>query len=684
MVLSESQFQKLLDNETYIELLVQAFLHKSILFLGFSFYDPAIKYVFEQIENKFGAGAPGRHIALLPETNASELIQKANRLNISVVKYDAGNKHEKLWHGVTEYATSLSRIPCRAVISTNHPHSMAKQYLAACYARSSVVEDNVSLREIVLEGVLSEMLQDAKPKSIGLREIYEKARLTLGIKGKEISKLVDSSLKVLVDAKLARKHKDEGEREAKYAWIGETDSTASLDDALQILQTCILNRAHVQEGWKPPMHVADTTLRFLKEILHKRGWDLGAAFASGRAPDILSIHSLLAECSYRLTSLDMERIERTIESVFQRPTDQEARILGELGRVSFMLELAFQAPRTTLLYKTTLPRKLYFDTNVLLPTFVDGHPHNKIFKQTLRRLQDASIKASNKLQMLVFDGYLNEMICHRSAAVAYAKEAAKDFDAVARSDAIYHGSGNINVYVGAYVNSIEYGQPAGFERFLNRVAPYHTEAELRRWIEQQGFIVIGSPKTIIYGTLYGILEKCNANRLSHGKEPVLVEHDALQMGLLEADHDKSEKALFITADRQLFEDILNSDFGRLADFMVSHIGIVQLVDLIIGFKSDDRVLGELLWNSNISEPSKRIRSYLTVEALSKYDAALAMKMHEVIEAQSEVISKQLKREGANLDTFDPKARVNGLRALGTLESNFFTGMSEAIEKLRGD
>lgn len=681
IVLSENQFSRLLENDAYIDLLTQTILHKSLLFLGFSFYDPAIKFVLEQIDKRFGSSAPGRHMAILPETNASELIQKANRLNIKVVKYETANNHKALWDGVVEYTAFLRKKTTRVSVPTRHPYSATKQYLAACYARASVTSEVISLREIVIEGILSALLQAAQPKSLGMADIHEGTRNALGIKGKEVDKLVAGGLTALIQAKLVRKHKEEGQKGPRYAWIGVPDTTSSLDDALQTLKTSILNRAYVQEGWKPPKHVADVIGALLKEIIHKRGWDLGAAFASGRSPDITSIRPQLAECGYRLSAFDTERVERTIDSVFQRPTEQEAGILGELGRISFILELAFQAPRTTLLHKATLPRRLYFDTNVLLPAFVEGHPHYLTFRNTLRRMQEASTKASNKLQMLACSGYLNEMISHRNAALTYAREAADDFEAVARSDAMYHGPGNINVYVGAYVNALENGHPIGFEYFLNRVAPYRTEAELRRWMEAQGFIVVASQKNSTYGKLYSLLERCNATRLSHGKEPILVEHDALQMTLIEADHQKAEKALFVTADRQLYDDILASQFGHLSEFMVSHVGIVQLVDLLIGFKSDDRILGELLWSGNISEGSKRVRSYLTIETLSKYDAAIAMKMHSVVEAQSEAISKQLERAGANLDTLDPKARARAFRALGVLEANFFSGMSEAIEKL---
>lgn len=77
-----------------------------------------------------------------------------------------------------------------------------------------------------------------------------------------------------------------------------------------------------------------------------------------------------------------------------------------------------------------------------------------------------------------------------------------------------------------------------------------------------------------------------------------------------------------------------------------------------------------------------LKEWLTVEALSKYDAALAMTMHSVVEAQSEAIAQQLERDGADLDAPDPKARVKALKSLGALEANFFAGMSDAIQKIK--
>lgn len=681
MILSESQFRGLIDSEPYIDLLVQTFLNKQVLFLGFSFYDPAIKYVLEQIERRYGPASPGRHMAILPETNASELIQKASRLNITVVKYETASNHEALWDGISAYARYLKNTPARVTVPTDHPYAATKQYLAACYARVSVASEQTPLREIVIEGVLSAVLQGNYPKATNLPDLQERIRKALGLKGKEVDRLVDGALKELISAKLVRKHKRGVGTRVSFAWIGDTEATSPLKNAIETLNRCVCDRAYVQEGWQPPTHVSDAIGLFLQEVVHQRGWDLGAAFASGKAPDTVSFRTVLAECGQSLSTFDRQRVERTVESLFQRPTDQEASLLGELGRISFAVELAFQAPRSTLLHKATLPRRIYFDTNLLLPAFVEGHPHHHTYGDTLHRLLAASKSAGNGLQLLAYRGYLNEMISHKNAALAYALEAGEDFENLARSEAMYHGIGNISVYVGAYVNAVENGQSPGFESFLKRVAPYTTETELRRWIEKKGFVIVESPKNATYLEIYGILERRNAGKISNGKQPILVEHDALQLALLDADYQNGQKALFVTADRQLYDDIVATKFCHLSEFMVSQVGIVQLVDLLVGLKSGNRELGALLWSNKVSERAQRIRSYLTVEALNKYDAALAMNMHDIVETQSEAIATQLEREGVDLESHDPKARVKAFKSLGTLEANFFAGMSEAIRKL---
>ena len=58
-----------------------------------------------------------------------------------------------------------------------------------------------------------------------------------------------------------------------------------------------------------------------------------------------------------------------------------------------------------------------------------------------------------------------------------------------------------------------------------------------------------------------------------------------------------------------------------------------------------------------------------------------MTMHEVVEAQSDAIAREMERDGTDLEATEPSARIKALKSLGAFEENFFAGMSEAIKKL---
>lgn len=677
IILSENQFKQLLENEVYLDVLSENMLHRSILFLGFSFYDPAIKFVFERLEKKFGCALPSKHLALLPSSNAAELITKAARLNLSVVKYDPSDRHAALWQGIEKCTQALKSAP-RPVVVVSHPYSVTKQYLASCYARATTAAATAPLREIIIEGIISALLQSAHPKGLSPSDIREGVRKAIGVKGREFEEYVDAALKQLVEGCLARKHKNAEGKGVKFVWAKAPEADTTLRDALQALTKSVAERAHALLGWTPPKHVLDVVTVFIKEVVHQRGWDLGAAFAAGRAPDGVSYKALLVECAGKMPTFDRQRLEQVMESIFLSPTETEAKLLGELGRISFALELAFQAPRSTLFHRSALPRRIYFDANFLMPAFVEGHPHFQTYRAALARLMNASARAATPIQLIAYYGYLNEIISHRNLALNYAKEAGDELDVVLRSDALYHGPGNINVFLGGYANALHNGMAVDFESYLARVAPYKNEGELRRWLDKQGIVVVDCPKAPPYPELYAVLERANGPRLarSEGKEVVLVEHDAFQMTLLDADRRKGERALFVTADRLLFGDIQNSPFSELCEFMVSNVGLVQLIDVLVGLGDGDRSLGELLWSSRLSEKNDQLRAVLTIEALTKYQTGLSMKLADVVDAQSGKVSSELERLGLNLDSHDPKQRVKAFRSLNTLKADFFQVVSE--------
>jgi hypothetical protein len=682
MILSEAQFKVLMNNEDYHDLLRTCFLQRNVLFLGFSFYDPAIRSVFEGLNRRFGPASPGRHMAVLPSDVVPEFLQKAHRLNIEVITYNANDNHSELWDGIGNYVAPKTPKHAPKVHAAVSPFEFTKRYLAACYARAQAQGASVALREAIAEGIISALLQEASPKPIALADLLERVRLNLGLRGREAETVIDAALRSLAGASLCRKVKDESGRESRVVWTGSTEEETSLDSAIKVLTASFRNRAFLQEGWKTDLRAEKTIAVFFHQLITRRGWDLGAAFASGRAPPIVAIASMLKDCAGELPAFDLERLQRVCETMLQRPSEEEAVILREVGRVSFALELAFQSPRSVLLQQAILPRSLYFDASVLMPAIVEGHPFSHVYAAAISRLRQAAAAGAIELRSRVTTVYLNEIINHRQLAEEYAREFGRDFADYARMDALYHGVTNVNVFVGAYANTYDQRNPIEFSDFLTRVAPYRSEAELKKWLSAKGFEVIDTARGARYADIYAGLERVYADGLIRGKRPILIEHDALQLSLLDDELRRGENSLFVTADRALHTATSDGPFAYLTGMMLSHVALVQFIDLLLGGVQDSVGVTELLWSARISDRANAVRSYFTTRGLEQYDQAMTMEMPRIVEKFSDIATRELERIGADLDAEDPKVRATAIRSLGTMEKDYMTGMREAVEKLR--
>lgn len=681
IVLSDSQFENLLKDDVYKDLLRDCFVNRNVLFMGFSFYDPAIKYIFNEIDKRFGPATPGRHMALLPENISSEFLSKASRLNIDVVKYDSADHHEALWEGIKSFNKAKKPAVSPVAVTVRTPFDATKHYLAACYSRAKTQDNSTALRHVVIEGIVSAMLQEAAPGSITRRDILEKIRLQLGLKGKDAEAILNKATKSLMEDGLCVRQKGSSGSGVRYAWKGEPVQESMLDASIGTLCRSFVDRAYLEEKWSVPAPLVAKINTLFNHLIKRRGWDLGAAFASGRAPENISIESVLAECNLRLVAFDQQRVLQVLKNMLFHPTAEEAKLLGELGRVSFAMELAFHSPERTLLHKMVLPRDIYFDANVLLPALVPGHPFSQVYKEAIKSLKEAASSAAVKVNLNVCSGYLNEVISHRNLAITYHAEAGGDFGRIARSDALYNGVSNLNVFIGAYANWVEQNGEVEFLKYLAEHAPYRDEAALRKFLTKQGFTVVPARKGALFSEYYAALEKSYADPLSAGKRPILIEHDSIQLAILREELDRGDRSLFVTSDRKLQNMVSELQGLSVSEAIVGHVGLVQLIEIMLGGISEGAGLTELLWSSRISNSTQAIRSHLVSLGLSRYDDGIAMTMPEIIEQFSDLVSSELDRAGADLDSHDPKRRVQAFRTLGALEESYMKNMHEAARKL---
>lgn len=692
IVLTQSHFDELDKDTVYRDYIVNIFTKTNLLLVGFSFSDPAILAVLQSVNKSYGPLAVGNHLALVPEDVAPEVLSKLNRLNIEVHQYPRASddkNHTKLWEAISESSirlkehalTTSANAPAVDVIPT--PFDTAKLYLASCYARANLGSQIAPLREAIIEGMVSAIIQGAAPKAVAFDGIVAKIHSDTKINVKEAEVLVTKSLSVLAEEKLCVWHRRAGER--KVSWSGPTSDERSLDRAIGRLVESTVSRAFVEEGFRCTSDTRKMLTTFFTQLVLQRGWDLGAAFASGRIPKGADIKALMYDSGRTVATFDIELLARVSERMIQNPTGDEAEILAALGRSSFGLELALQAPRSHMLYAATLPSRIYLDANVVMPAFVFGHTYHPIYADTIKSLRDAAVQHGGT-QICTTQGYLNEIVSHRRLAVEEYESNRDYFQSDAIKEAMFSGSTNMNVFVGAYANLAAADSKLEFGEFLRRHAPFTDEKELGRWLADRGVYVIKKEQfsgTVSHSEISLQLQKGYASSLKSNKDVRLLEHDAVQLAALANDIENGVRAILVTADRRLREVISTSKkIQHLASHMVSHVGLTQLVDLLIGNVSEDRSLAHLLWDTTISERSNELRRFFIGLALQHYDEAMAMELPGLVEKFTDDVIREATRRGVKVD-----GRLNGeqkdwFHIAGSFENKFFEAMSEKIEARR--
>ena len=687
IVLTQKKFDELEKDEHYKDFLTQAFKNRRMLMMGFSFADPAILAILRAINKNYGPLAVGNHLAIMPSDADEDTKSLLNRLNIETLYYDrpaTDRAHDALWNLIDEVADIFSsKVDEKAAVIAPpilQPFDAAKQYLAACYARADLGAGIQPLREVIVEGMVSSIVQRAHPKSIPFKDIVSKIHVDTNLGLDESKQLVTAALGAMVDAKLCLWHRRAGEQ--KVTWQGSLDGANKLEQDIAKLVDSALNRAFVEEGYRATSDVKSGLQKFFAQLVLQRGWDLGAAFAAGKVPKALNIDQLMFSVCRTQSTTDIQRMIRVCERLIHNPTSADAEILGTLGRASFGLELAMQAPRSSLLLASTLPSRIYLDANVIMPAFVEGHTYHKIYSQTIAALSKVA-DGFNATRVFAIYEYLNEVVSHRRLAVQQFEDNKEHFRSDVIREAIFSGSTNMNVFVGAYANLIHSGLDLEFDAYLQNYAPYTNEDELGAWLTERNVYVVKKNVKVMAGLQAEAslqLQKSYANMIKTDKDARLIEHDARQLSLLASDVDDGHRSVLVTADRRLREAVATSTQKRLAEHMISHVGLTQLVDLLIGSPADARSLSHLIWDSPISERSNEVRQYFIGMALQRYDEAIALEMPSLVDKFVDQVMLTAKRKG-----LDAENRINGqqeswFKVAGSFEAQFFEAIKEQIEK----
>ncbi len=686
MAISNEDYEELSRDTGYRAVLRHLFLYRQILFIGFSFYDPAIRHVLDSLHDETGVTTGSHHLALLPDDANDDFTNRLDRLNIRRAAYSPLNGHAELWDGIKASSEQQVAVPVRQP-SEPEPMVLARRYLASCYARATLGNRILSLRDIVLEGLVSHIVASSSEEGITKAEIKQLLVADIPMPDKDAEKLVEASLKHLQKNSLCRRTKVGSL--SRYSW-SDNSNGKPLSSALDFLVEGAINRFAVRYQGQPTQDVRDALLKFFEHIVLRRGWDLGAAFAAKRTPDHVDVSRAMWQFGNLISVPVVEKLIMATTDLLHAPTAAEAEILGQLGRSSFALELAIQAPHDVLLHKTILPQRIYLDASVLLPSITEGHSHHAIYSDAILRLVSAAQNAAIPIQIVALSTFLNEVVSHRRIAKETAVQIGKDLPEYVVSTGRAFGTSTGNVYLGAYANVLTNSPAMSFDEFLMKYAPYETENQLATWLSGSGISVMRAGNNLrtnpSYGSINHSIEIAFATDLASGKRQLItLEHDALQLSALDLDMARGIKSIFVTADRTLREHIGTSKHRQLANAMVSDVGLPQFIDLLVGTEGSGQPmqgLGRLLWSAQISSEYEVLRNYLIDVALSKFDEAMAMNMGSVAETVARRGVALAAERNIKLLQPDESQRPQAARLLKEVEDEFYAGMKQVLETRR--
>ena len=679
MRLSKEHFAGLLTNSSYTGFLEHLFTRRQVLFVGFSFFDPAIRSVLRAVRATSGSMHGQEHWALVPKGAASEFIGELEAHSIRRVEYDPANRHQALWEGIDAYAQSKVLLVTQTADVRDQPFAVAKKYLATAFARARIGKQKEPLAQAMAEGVVSGII-NSTPTGLTEEELVNKLSLELSISPDVSRSLVAQSVTALSRDGICGV-KSEGN---VVRFVPREGRAFLYDEAVARLADGVVQRYLLREKGVDSPAIRMFLEGLFGQLLLQRGWELGASYAGRRMPEDVDVSDVMDQVnSTGIRPGQFAPIERSIRDLLIRPDDEEATLLADLGRTAFGLELLLEAPNDSLFLSRALPERIYFDANVVMPAITAGHPLHVLFSETIKALKASAGGAAVSVSLRVYDGFLNEIISHRRLAresmLAQGGEGAVWEE---RAVGLY-GTANVNVYVGAYFNFRSDSNVSSFEEFLHHVAPYETENDLKRYLEKQGFEVVREnqvAKRDSAGILH-CLEKFYAGKLEQRrKSAVVVRHDAAQLAIINAELQAQVRSILVSADRGIRFALENEGYSVVANAVMTHVGLAQFVELMIGRLPVPRGMASLLWMSPVSSDSERIRNYLVGLALREHDAALSMSMADLVGDVAEDAQIELAQKSLSLDTEATSDRAEVNRVLERYEKDFFRRMNAEVAR----
>lgn len=682
MVLDSDDYKSLYKNDEYIDFLHGIFMQRRCVFIGFSFFDPAISRILEFIAAR--GVYPKKHFAIVP-AGAIELTEKLSEQNIEVVLYDPSDNHKVLWDGIEEARKMVvAPIPPTSARLTSK-FDIARRLIAVCYARIRMGEEGLALKNLIIQGIV---ISEISSGVTSISELSRRLQRYIALEPEESSSLVASALDALIEKKLCLSDGEEA------VIVNSLNEFASVSPACQIANA-LIDRLMVRDQYDVKPEIRASLEHVVEDVLIQRGFDLGAEFAGARySTDVDPVSTIRESVELHLPQYWQDRksqITAAFLDMIRRPTTSEERLLAEAGRISFGVEIVLQAGRATV-YSRSLPEIVYLDASVVLPAIVPGHPYQRAYVQSLSKLQQACEAEGSSSTVLIADVFLNEIVTHRKNAMSIVESLGLDDRDTLTRRVQYLGADNVNVFVGGYSSWIANGGEGSFAQFLSEIAPYSDEYELMEFLREKGIHVGATkPRTpddvkmyeFVKDALLGGYERVEFGLEEYDRKAlVLKKHEASQIRVLLKAVKEGRRAILVTADKMLRRVVAAIGIHELKDCLISHRNLVQLIDLLVGVPIERASLSRLLWTVRIADDASAIKDYLIARALPQYNAALNLTMSDMLDKTVDRVIHEAKLEEIKFGSNSPEERAKELRFLDRIEGEVFAQLAKEVKKLK--
>ena len=601
--------------------------------------------------------------------------------NIETLEYRPTNEHADAWRAIRQAADShvASDSASRSVVDPTFGYGSLHRFFAFVHTQAAMRSVAHPIVEIAQDGLVASCISaslEAVDEDVVGAEVASLLRLSRA----EAQNVVVASTGRLVARGNVTRHN------STLRWVGSRQS--SVDRDLDQLTKDVTHRMQVEHGVPATGRDQRATKALLENVLMTRAWDLGAQLAGGNSSWTTDTGRIIANA---LTSLRRSEqptnaapLSRALRGLLRNPDDQEAELLTRLGRAAFGVQLVLASPRHALFHQHALPRVVYLDSNVLMPTITVGHPFEPVYRGVVARLSKAAQQAGTRVTIAVGQQFLNEIVTHRKGAIDMVRAGGLENADDLRRHILFHSAVNTNVFVGAYAATMGLnGTLPTFDEFLRDAAPYESEQQLATHLKRKGIHSVAMEFRDEHNRDFvSVLNplKDAYYEVEREKATVLIDHEAQQMTQLSVDARSGVTSVFVTADRRLRRAVALADELRpMLGLLVSQQGLVALVDVMVGLESDAGSLARMMWLSTDTDEKRELVEYFVNLGLRRYDEHLASELQVLAEQCADDAEQEARAEKLDLSkTGDEIERV--ARFLDRCENRFYERWDEAIRR----